>query len=114
MILSVPSIIKPWCISSVYKMVQLASIAEATIMASNNWKSYRIINFSAWFKTIWVVGTIVQFLNALLHFINVSSFGICKSLLLTFKNSETTCLPSLVLTQLHVSAEAWSSPSRPN
>ena len=33
MILSVLSIIKPWCRSSVYKIVQLASIAEVTIMA---------------------------------------------------------------------------------
>lgn len=83
-------------------MVQLACSAADTIMASNNCKSYRAIISSAISKVLCMMGTIVHFLNALLHFFNISNLGICKSRLLTFKNSETTCagITGLLLTNV--------------
>jgi hypothetical protein len=82
---SVPFITKPWCISSEYKIVQPACSAADTIMASNNCKSYFSIILCGMFKVLCKVGTMVHFSKTSLHLFNNVSFGIFNTAYLHLK-----------------------------
>ena len=79
------------CRSSEHKMLQLASKAEAIIILSNSWKSYRLIKIRALSIISWLIGMISHCDITLLHFSKISLFGNFCNRFVTFKNSEITC-----------------------